>query len=100
MTDADRIATLTDYLRNLATRCSRLSQSVLDDGIAWISDEIREVLAEVTPKPTIHAGDRAQVHISGSICNGTVIFAGPTCSVIRLDNGNEVTVAIDRIGKR
>ena len=45
MTDADRIATLTDYLRGLATRCSRLSQSALDDGIAWISDEIRDVLA-------------------------------------------------------
>ena len=44
-------ANLTDYLRDLATRCSRLSQSALDDGIAWIADEIRDVLSEVGAGP-------------------------------------------------
>lgn len=57
MTDTEKLAKLTDYLRDLATRCSRLSQSALDDGIAWIPEEIRAVLAEVGASTA--PGDRA-----------------------------------------
>ena len=47
----NQIAKPTDYLRDLAARCLKMSPAAVDDGLDWINEEIREVLAEVGASP-------------------------------------------------